>query len=375
MAHKPRGTTALPSGCLSNAAALATLLLLVLCLWPPALFCSPVYKYQKDGVWHFTDTPSEHMPADSRKIAPADPAAAPHDNQYPLLQVQYPAANAIERSTAATVAVKSALGFGSGFFVSPDGHILTNKHVVRTTEGSTAPIEARFKAGEERIATIEKRFAEELGHIRDFQVRLDRLQNLAQSETHPERRRMYQHDFEINHQSHRARRADYEQRLADFETEKKRFYESRRDYQYSTSVADLSQSFTIILADGTHKYVRLVALSADHDLALLKLDGYRTPCLRPAARPAQGDPVYAIGSPAKLHNSVTSGIFSGFQQGFVQTNAQIYPGNSGGPLVTTEGHVLGINTFKTLTHKFEGLGFAIPIETALAAFSIHLPPQ
>jgi serine protease Do len=265
------------------------------------------------------------------------------------------------------------LGFGSGFFISQDGHILTNKHVVRTMEGPTTQIEAQFKAGENRIATIEKRFAEELGHIREVQVRLDRLQNLAQNEIHPERRRMYQRDFEIHHQSHRARQADYEQRLADFETEKKRFYENRRDYRYSTSVADLSQSFTIILADGRHQYAHLVALSADHDLALLKLDGYRTPCLRPAYRPAQGDPVYAIGSPAKLRNSVTSGVFSGFQEGFVQTNAQIYPGNSGGPLVTSEGHVLGVNTFKTLTHKFEGLGFAIPIETALAAFSSHLP--
>jgi serine protease Do len=362
-------------GCLWDTAALLMLFFVVLCLWPPALLCSPVYKYQKDGVWHFTDTPSDEMPVDSRRIAPADPTAAVHDNQYPLLHVDYPAANAIERSTGATVAVKSALGFGSGFFVSPDGHILTNKHVVRTMEGPSAQIEARFKADEERITAIEKRFADELGHIREFQGRLDRLQNLAQSERHPERRKIFQRDFEINRQSHRARRAQFEQRLADFETEKKRFYESRRDYQYSTSVADLSQSFTIILADGTHKYVRLVALSADHDLALLKLDGYRTPCLRPADRPAQGDPVYAIGSPAKLRNSVTSGVFSGFQQGFVQTNAQIYPGNSGGPLVTTEGHVLGVNTFKTLTHKFEGLGFAIPIETALAAFSIHLPPQ
>ncbi len=361
--------------CLLQAAFLATLFLVVLFLWPPALLCSPVYKYQKDGVWHFTDTPSDEVPAGSRMLAPPDPTAVPNDRQYPLLQVEYPATNAIERSTAATVAVKSPLGFGSGFFVSSDGHILTNKHVVRTMETQSAQVEAHFKESEARITIMEKRFAEELGHIREFQGRLERLENLAQSESHPERRRMYERDLEINHQTHRARRTDYEQRLAVFEEEKKRFRESRRDYNYRTSVADLSQSFSIFLADGRLKYVRLVALSADHDLALLKLDGYHTPCLQPAARASQGDPVYAIGSPAKLQNSVTSGIFSGYQQGFVQTNAQIYPGNSGGPLVTTEGHVLGINTFKALTHKFEGLGFAIPIETALGAFSAHLPPQ
>jgi serine protease Do len=74
-----------------------------------------------------------------------------------------------------------------------------------------------------------------------------------------------------------------------------------------------------------------------------------------------------------LQNSVTSGVYSGFEQGFIKTNAQIYPGNSGGPLVCSEGRVLGINTFKMLTHKFEGLGFAIPIETALKEFSTYLP--
>ena len=81
----------------------------------------------------------------------------------------------------------------------------------------------------------------------------------------------------------------------------------------------------------------------------------------------------SIGSPARLQNSVTSGVFSGFESGFIQTNAQIYPGNSGGPLVTAQGRVVGINTFKQLTHKFEGLGFAIPIQVALREFRAHLP--
>lgn len=135
-------------------------------------------------------------------------------------------------------------------------------------------------------------------------------------------------------------------------------------------MAGLSKSFTIFLADNTKLYIRLVAVSQAHDLALLKLDGYRVPSLKPAqaARLAQSDPVYAIGNPIKLKNSVTSGVFSGFEQGFIQTNAQIYPGNSGGPLVNSKGEVLGVNTFKKLTRKFEGLGFAIPIQVALQDF-------
>ena len=63
---------------------------------------------------------------------------------------------------------------------------------------------------------------------------------------------------------------------------------------------------------------------------------------------------------------------SGFEGGFLQTNAQIYPGNSGGPLIAADGWVLGINTFKKLTHKFEGLGFAIPISVAWHEFETFL---
>jgi serine protease Do len=139
-------------------------------------------------------------------------------------------------------------------------------------------------------------------------------------------------------------------------------------------VANLSQSFEIILADNTRLNGRLVATSADHDLALLKLDGYKTPALKPfwSNGCIPGLPLYAIGNPAKLRNSVTSGVLSGYENGFIKTNAQIYPGNSGGPLITFDGAVAGINTFKQLTHKYEGLGFAIPIDQAFVEFSRYL---
>ena len=132
----------------------------------------------------------------------------------------------------------------------------------------------------------------------------------------------------------------------------------------------MNLKYTVYLADNTPLYAYLVEISERHDLALLKVDGYTTPFLQPSppSASAQGDPVYAIGNPVKLRNSVTAGVVSGFQGDFVKTNAQIYPGNSGGPLVTARGRVIGINTFKQLTRKFEGLGFAISITVALDAF-------
>jgi S1-C subfamily serine protease len=71
---------------------------------------------------------------------------------------------------------------------------------------------------------------------------------------------------------------------------------------------------------------------------------------------------------------VSQGIVSGLRSGFIQTDAKIYPGNSGGPLVTENGRVAGINSFKQLTRNFEGLGFAIPIEVALDEFNRYLGP-
>lgn len=56
----------------------------------------------------------------------------------------------------------------------------------------------------------------------------------------------------------------------------------------------------------------------------------------------------------------------------MQTNAEIYPGNSGGPLVSEDGLVMGVNTMKLLTEKFEGLGFALRFDIAQREFGSYL---
>ena len=80
---------------------------------------------------------------------------------------------------------------------------------------------------------------------------------------------------------------------------------------------------------------------------------------------AQGDRVFAIGSPLGLERTVTEGILSTttrLMAGdlYLQTTAQINPGNSGGPLFNLRGEVVGVNNMK-ITFG-EGLGFSIPVE-------------
>jgi serine protease Do len=331
-----------------------------------------IYKFKKDGVWTYTDTPPAELPADSKVIPDSGSRSASSGSGRPLL-AGFPARTPIEKATAATVAVQSPLGFGSGFFVSRNGYLITNKHVIRTTEANSARSEDYFEDKTRRFDQIEKQLADETRRMENFKTRLDKLKKAADAETQPQRKQAYLEDYRKNLETLQEWTDAHQKRQRAFEESKRRFQADRSNYDYYKVVGDLARSFTIFLADNQQHYVRLVAVSDRYDLALLKLDGYQVPILTPAdARSmVQGDRLYAIGSPVKLKNSVTSGVFSGFEQGYIQTDTRIYPGNSGGPLVDADGRVVGINTFKKLTRKFEGLGFAIPIQTALQEFKSY----
>lgn len=349
--------------------------LLVVVLALMALPCSAkIYKYQKDGVWYFTDSPPREQVIESETMVETGKTVPSPKSGGTLLLKSYPQRSAIETATAATVAVQGGLGYGSGFFITTDGYILTNKHVIRTTEKQNQSEKKAFEAVAGRIEDMEKKFADEKKQMAGYAVDLKQLKHLADSERDRTRKKSYKNEYAFRLKRYETWKADYKKRRQKFLSEERTYQSQRADYNYKKSVANLSQSFTILLADNTELNVRLVATSADHDLALLKLDGYKTPALQEydARALTPGRALYAIGNPARLNNSVTSGIFSGFEQGFIQTNAQIYPGNSGGPLVTDDGRVVGINTFKKITRKFEGLGFAIPIQKAFQAFSRYL---
>lgn len=334
-----------------------------------------IYKYQKNGVWYYTDSPpkaliekSEEI-IESGKTAPQPSASGTH-----LLKDHIPR-NAIEKAAAATVAIKTVMGYGSGFFISTSGHIITNKHVIRMTSEQSRKVNRHFDKVDDRVADIKKKLAAEKKRLDGYKADLEELKRLAKNETDASRKRSYENEYKYRKKEHRNWQMRYKARKKDFESKRKKYNTGRGDYGYRSSVANLSRSFTITLVDDTELYVRLLATSMKHDLALLKLDGYTTPSLTPGSPNllAQGDPVFAIGNPAKLRNTVTSGIFSGFEGNFIQTNAQINPGNSGGPLINPKGSVLGINTKKMIGGTLEGLGFAIPIQTALSEFSAHLP--
>jgi serine peptidase DegS len=118
----------------------------------------------------------------------------------------------------------------------------------------------------------------------------------------------------------------------------------------------------------------IVGLDAETDLALLKIDALNLPAIRmgSSGRLRIGDVVLAIGNPYGLTKSVTQGIVSATGRAmlelatfedFIQTDAAINAGNSGGALVNTNGELVGINTaVLTQDSETEGIGFAIPVD-------------
>lgn len=109
----------------------------------------------------------------------------------------------------------------------------------------------------------------------------------------------------------------------------------------------------------------VIADDPTHDIAVLKVPGKNLPTLTLANSDvlSAGDHVVAIGSPLGLENSVSDGIVSGFREdakgrSWVQTTAPVSHGNSGGPLLTMDGKVAGLVTWKA--SEGENLNFAVP---------------
>jgi serine protease DegQ len=144
-------------------------------------------------------------------------------------------------------------------------------------------------------------------------------------------------------------------------------------------VVESMDEIEVLLADGrTRLKARLVGTDPETDLAVLKLDreGLPTATFGAAETVRVGDVVLAIGNPFGVGQTVTMGIVSALgrrglnlntYENFIQTDASINVGNSGGALIDASGNLIGINTaIFSRTGGSVGIGFAIPVSTAKA---------
>jgi Do/DeqQ family serine protease len=141
-------------------------------------------------------------------------------------------------------------------------------------------------------------------------------------------------------------------------------------------VIDGMDEIVVSLNDGRDLRAKAVGADPETDLAVLKVDGGTLPAITFGALESvqTGDVVLAIGNPLGVGKTVTMGIVSALGrtglgintfENFIQTDAAINQGNSGGALVDTAGNLIGINTaILSGTGGSIGIGFAIPVNTA-----------
>ncbi len=296
---------------------------------------------------------SGHAPA-----AVATPASAPVEPSVATPDTSPAAAvpstvGAVEAARSATVFVRTAWGFGSGFIIDADCHVVTNRHVVETDATRVTASVDRNPDIQANIAVTQQRLQSAL-----YAAQLHRRVIANQPGDNLER-------IELDEQIQKLQQA-----LANLPRQV--------DADLTNRVNDADHSgFSVTMLDGRHFEGLHARLSGNSDLAVFQLPANGCPFIA-ADRKADlrvGERVYTIGNPSGLEYTVTSGVVSGLRemegQTYVQTDAPINPGNSGGPLITEQGRVIGINS--RVMRGVQGIGFAIPIDAVYDAFPEMAP--
>ena len=265
------------------------------------------------------------------------------------LNESHPASTDIEKARNATVFIKTSWGSGTGFFVSDNGLIVTNKHVLQMQEKDINALNANADKGAKLLASEKKR--------------LDYLKSRVSQVRDKAMRQQLKEDIRTREQEYAKYDALHRQLLGQIST---------------IETASVTNDVEVILIDGSSWPVSSVTMSDKHDLALVSIDAYSSPYLATSrSERDQGQKVYTVGNPHGLRHTVTSGVISGYRnyngELYIQTDAPINPGNSGGPLVDEAGKVLGVNTM--IIRDTEGIGFAIPMRSVFEEFGNYISVQ
>ncbi len=344
-----------------------------------------IYTYtDEDGTIHFVEKPNQ-VPTKSK-------IESIYENDRDLnieFEENYSADDKIEAARNATVRIETSDGHGSGFFITPTGYLLTNKHVLK---GSKDRLKAKQREYDIREKELKKygfklRKANEF-YKKEAQWLAERLELIRKLALEPNNQKLYstrvaEYTIRKNQYDNEIREFQRHNRIYEEEMDKLRALE--KEIGRMRSKAFSGGGVDVVLINGRELYAYVKAVSDRYDLILLKLSkSLKTPYLRQGDvyQMSDGSGVYSIGNPLHVGHSVSFGVISGIkrmrsanykgEKEYIQTTADMSPGVSGGPLIDEYGRVIGINTWGIKGIMSEGLNFAIPIDIAIKEFSRYL---
>lgn len=346
------------------------IMIFLLSLGSPTQSFAKTYKYQDEqGKWHFTDkSPKTSIQTQEIESDDADKTSIEPFSTDLITQLneQFPSTKPEKVATLAVVEISNTLGKGSGFFISEDGYIITNKHVVRPTESS------QWKKVQDQITEEEEKFRVAEQELENHNAYNDRLydsvieyENAINQSWDTPSRKVLEARYKILTNDYQESERKLENFESKYNSAKQKFEDNKSELFWQGSESSRTNEFNIKIKDGTELTAKLIAVSKEYDLAMLKLNGYTTPFLDSASldQDLQGSKVYAIGSPLGISDSLTPGTVTHIKDEYIYTDARVFPGNSGGPLINEEGKIIGVISQKIIQDEIaKGFGIAIPID-------------
>lgn len=335
-----------------------------------------IYKYKDErGRWQYTDKPPE-----GSKIKHAENYRSNYNkisDYKKKLWEKYKPKSPVESATLAVVTIKTSMGTGSGFFVSDDCYLITNKHVVRPTSTKNwQQLDEELKQEKTDIKEAKKYIADETERLKIEKRKLSEFRSYVDGLRPSGYKNDEKADYEFRLKEYNRDVKDLKEKIISTKDQEKDYRKRNSDFSMDSSIANISKSFKVILKDDTKLQASLIQLAKNEDLALLKIDRCKSPflVLDQTIQPYQGMDIFAIGSPLGLKDHVTAGVITNVTDDGINSDAKILPGNSGGPLINPNGEVIGVNTLKVSVDNPNTVGFgvAVPVGVVLQEFGKYI---
>jgi hypothetical protein len=203
-----------------------------------------VYKYQdKNGKWHFTDKPPKDKKTSA--VTTTTSTGAVRADLGVDLQQRFKPASKTDEASLAVVTVQTSTGSGSGFFVTADGYIITNRHVIRpATTNQWKETESKLEDYEQRLAAFKSDIDEDGERLNENQRTIDEnreyMESTRASDSERQRYERYVKRYQKNKRRHEANVAQYRKL-------EREYREKKSNFGFNSSMSNFSKKFTIIL--------------------------------------------------------------------------------------------------------------------------------